>query len=278
MKGLSRAAASLGDFLASSRGAWLRSDSFVYFHAHSGLTGYCLWADPEGEELEVLTSIISASLELERHPSIVDGREVREPPTRLYTLLMRLVTEESPRLSSSVDRLALVPPPGLTGAATAGFFSVVKAPYPVEIFEELTPALEWLGQPADLARELDDLIAASRGVPAFLHRMRAHIEETLHQPAIREIARKLGMSERTLHRRLTDQGTSFGDEVGRARVNAAKSLLRDTDMPVSRIGLEVGCASGSSFSILFRKREGTTPTAYRAATRGADVKKVGGSA
>ena len=76
------------------------------------------------------------------------------------------------------------------------------------------------------------------------------------------------MSERTLTRRLTDHGTSFGDEVGRARVDAAKALLRDTDTPVRRIALAVGCASASSFSVLFRRREATTPSAYRAAVLG----------
>ena len=102
MKALSRAAGSLRDFLASSRGAWLGSDSFVYFHTQSGLTGYVLWADLADEELDLLTAIIDASLDLEPHPSIIDGREVRSPPTRLFERLTSLLAEQGSRFSTSV--------------------------------------------------------------------------------------------------------------------------------------------------------------------------------
>lgn len=269
MQGL-RAAGSLRDFLASSRGAWFGSGSFLYFHLESGLTGYSLWEDPSIEEVEELATIVEASLALGPHPSLADGREIRTPPTRFFERMSRMVAEQGARFSGAVERLAIVRPPGLSGAAAAGFFSVVKAPYPVELFDGLEPALSWLEQPdaARLARELDDFIVAARGTPALLHRVRAHIATSLPQPEIKEVAAYLAMSERTLHRRLTEHGTSFGDEVGRARVNAAKTLLRESDTPITRIALEVGCVSLSSFSVLFRKWEDTTPSAYRAATRG----------
>ena len=184
MKALSRAVGSLPDFLASSRGAWLRSDSFIYFHTHSGLTGYFVWADLSDEELDLLTAIIRASLALEPHPSVIDLRGIRFPPMGLYERLTSLLADQAARFSTLVERLALVRPPGFTGAAVAGVFSVVKAPYPVEVFESLDPALEWLGQSssAEVARELEDVVAVARGVPAFLHRLRVRIESSLlHQ-------------------------------------------------------------------------------------------------
>ncbi|CAN5905916.1 hypothetical protein BH11MYX4_BH11MYX4_17450 [soil metagenome] len=50
--------------------------------------------------------------------------------------------------------------------------------------------------------------------------------------------------------------------MSRSRVARAKTLLSETETPVTRIALEIGCASVSSFSVLFRKWEGTTPSEY----------------
>ncbi len=48
------------------------------------------------------------------------------------------------------------------------------------------------------------------------------------------------------------------------RIERAKALLRDGDLPVTEVCLEVGCTSLGSFSASFTKMAGETPTAYRA--------------
>ena len=52
------------------------------------------------------------------------------------------------------------------------------------------------------------------------------------------------------------------------RIERAKQLLAETDMPLSAIGPQVGCTDQSYFSALFRKHVATTPKAYRDAIRG----------
>ncbi|WP_084065200.1 helix-turn-helix transcriptional regulator [Paenibacillus stellifer] len=47
------------------------------------------------------------------------------------------------------------------------------------------------------------------------------------------------------------------------RMNAAKQLLRETALPVSMIGQEVGYAYAGSFIKLFSRSEGMTPQQYR---------------
>jgi AraC-like DNA-binding protein len=49
------------------------------------------------------------------------------------------------------------------------------------------------------------------------------------------------------------------------RIERAKQLLAETDVPLSAIGLQVGCTDQSSFTALFRKHVIMTPKAYRAA-------------
>ena len=47
------------------------------------------------------------------------------------------------------------------------------------------------------------------------------------------------------------------------RIGIAKKLLRTTDLPVTRIGLQTGFCSGAYFSKIFRENCGMTPLAYR---------------
>jgi AraC-like DNA-binding protein len=78
-----------------------------------------------------------------------------------------------------------------------------------------------------------------------------------------EVARELGMSERTLQRRLKEAGTSFQAELNAVQVRMAQSLLRETDMKLTAVAVEVGCASLQHFSSLFRKLVGDSPSAWR---------------
>lgn len=53
----------------------------------------------------------------------------------------------------------------------------------------------------------------------------------------------------------------------RKRIERARRLLEESDQDVAAICLEVGFSSATSFSTLFRERTGSTPTAYRVASR-----------
>ncbi|MDD9266934.1 bifunctional transcriptional activator/DNA repair enzyme AdaA [Paenibacillus sp. GCM10023248] len=47
------------------------------------------------------------------------------------------------------------------------------------------------------------------------------------------------------------------------RVDAAKRLLLETEMPVSMVGGRVGIGNAAHFATLFQKKTGLTPTEYR---------------
>ncbi|WP_298562989.1 AraC family transcriptional regulator [uncultured Aliiroseovarius sp.] len=77
------------------------------------------------------------------------------------------------------------------------------------------------------------------------------------------MAEKLGMSTSTLHRRLKEEGQSFGEIKEERRRNLAISLLKKTDLPVSEIARQVGYAEPSAFFRAFNRWFGTTPSAIR---------------
>ncbi len=54
----------------------------------------------------------------------------------------------------------------------------------------------------------------------------------------------------------------------RCRIKRAMSLLTSGDQSIADIALEVGCSCQSHLTTLFRKHTGTTPAAFREASRG----------
>ncbi|QUH00367.1 helix-turn-helix domain-containing protein [Saccharopolyspora erythraea] len=78
------------------------------------------------------------------------------------------------------------------------------------------------------------------------------------------LAERAGLSSRTLARRFTEQlGTSPGEWLLGQRLDAARALLEQTNLPVDAIATRVGLASAVNLRRRFRARFGTTPGAYR---------------
>jgi AraC family transcriptional activator FtrA len=78
------------------------------------------------------------------------------------------------------------------------------------------------------------------------------------------LAERAGLSSRTLARRFADQlGTSPGQWLLDRRIDAARVLLEQTDLPVAAIATRVGLASAVNLRRRFRAHVGSTPGAYR---------------
>ena len=86
-------------------------------------------------------------------------------------------------------------------------------------------------------------------------------------PTIDKTAHLLGLSPRTLQRRLGDAGISYREVVQTCRFEQACLLLTDSTLGVSEIASTLGYADPSSFSRFFLRLSGTSPRAYRARTR-----------
>ncbi|MBV8818569.1 MAG: helix-turn-helix domain-containing protein [Acidobacteriaceae bacterium] len=78
-----------------------------------------------------------------------------------------------------------------------------------------------------------------------------------------EIAARLGMSRRTLHRRLQDSGVKFQDVLDETRCEFAKQLLADTRLSISQIATIVGYADPSILTRGFVRWTGLPPSEWR---------------
>lgn len=112
----------------------------------------------------------------------------------------------------------------------------------------------------DLARQDGRWAGAS-----FSMRVRHELRRALvaEEPLMTQVAGEIGISARTLRRRLEEEGTTFEalrDEVRRA---VARELLELTDIPLGEIATILGFASPGVFSEAFRRAAGTTPSHWR---------------
>jgi AraC-like DNA-binding protein len=78
-------------------------------------------------------------------------------------------------------------------------------------------------------------------------------------------AREIGMSSRTMRRKLTEQGSSFQQVLDECRMRQAVFEFRvRPDLSIAQIALRLGYAEHSNFTRAFHRWSGVSPQAYRA--------------
>ena len=83
-------------------------------------------------------------------------------------------------------------------------------------------------------------------------------------PSAEEMATRMGLSVRTLHRRLAEKGHHCQDIVDDVRRSLAGEFLVNTSLTIEEIAGRVGFSEASNFRKAFRKWTGCTPAHYRA--------------
>jgi len=79
-----------------------------------------------------------------------------------------------------------------------------------------------------------------------------------------DIAAQLGMSSKTLQRKLKEEGISFQQLVDSTRHQLALNLLTKTEGTVAEIGMKLGYSDRSTFFRNFKKWQSMTPGEFRA--------------
>jgi AraC-like DNA-binding protein len=82
-----------------------------------------------------------------------------------------------------------------------------------------------------------------------------------------QVARSLGVTQRTLHRQLAAEGQSFSTIVHTTREALAERYLAADRYSLTDVSERLGFTAPSAFSRWFRLRFGVSPTQWRAATR-----------
>ncbi|UHD17275.1 AraC family transcriptional regulator [Thiocapsa bogorovii] len=104
----------------------------------------------------------------------------------------------------------------------------------------------------------------------FLHLLRMLLQPYLNggRPDLSLVAEIVGMSTRTLQRRLQQSRSSYSEVLQEARFDLARSLLDEPGAKVIDVAMTSGYESQQHFTRAFRRFTGLTPTRYRRAMAG----------
>ena len=256
---------SLEELIAQPIGARFRASHFSYLMPTEGLAMAIAVGRFDVDAFRDLVPLLEAIRSLPRHRSLWDVSRVEDVSADAFVKLQQYFRDHF-RDSLPVERVAVVAPPsGPLRAAAAGMFAFLEPPYAVSAFLSLDEALGWLEAGAAHV-DLVTSEAAALAAASFEEVVSAWLDAHLTTANVKRCARDLGVSIRTLQRRLAASKTAFDLEANRARVRTAERLLA-TDATLTHIAFEAGFSSPQRFASVFRKLTGVSPTQARARIR-----------
>ena len=118
-----------------------------------------------------------------------------------------------------------------------------------------------------LQQHLDQELAQITHTKSLNERTRDVIARALSEgvPKMEDVARNLGMSVRSLHRRLANDGMTFRTLTEETRQELAEGLLCDERYSIAEVAFLTGFSEQSSFNRAFKRWAGDTPATYRKA-------------
>lgn len=245
---------------------YARHDGFVLWALSRTVSGCILGAHVPCAFADVTIDIFEKSL-AGACPGIrqvaIDARRVTTIDEGVFPALMRYAKTRACDVLRHGGRCAVIVGSDPMHALVAGFIPIALGhALECRIFGDPSEALAWAGIDAHDARAVGGL-AAGTNDDALLDEVRERLADTVRAPAIERIAGGLGMSARSLQRRLAAAGTSFRAEVTRAKHRRAKALLATTDLKVDAVARQAGFASAGNLAKSFRGWTAANPTEYR---------------
>jgi AraC-like DNA-binding protein len=144
-----------------------------------------------------------------------------------------------------------------------------SAPLNKLVFDSKSLALPIEHADAGLCRMLDrhavELLAKFPPRDTVIDNARTIITRELNggNPSLERVAAQLGLSERTLQRKLQELGTSHNDLVEQIRRELAMRYLKEPEMAICEVAYLTGFSEPSSFHRAFKRWTGVTPKEFR---------------
>lgn len=116
-----------------------------------------------------------------------------------------------------------------------------------------------------LDRQARELLARLPQQESLAHQVRGLLAEALKagDPRLETLSQRLGVSPRTLQRRLREEGTSHQDLLDEVRSELSRRYLREPELAICEVAYLLGFSEPSAFHRAFRRWTGVTPRAFR---------------
>ena len=221
---------------------------------------------PDFKELE----LILRAKNLQRHKNrrqFVCHQSVESISVASMTQCLNLM-KAYPAYQAGIKSEALCRGPGIVGMMTEGFYRIGGMPFPAKTFVSKQEALDWLAPEVPTAPIIQGLDTwrskLGPNTDPFLGQLKAILFESQFRIGLPEVARQLGISSRSLQRRVQNVGTRFDGELNTLRMSVAEERLSESNLDIQELAAELNYATASAFISAFKRFHGLTPLEYRA--------------
>lgn len=233
-----------------------------------------LFAPPPGEAIEALRgaaergarviSVCTGAFAL-AHAGLLDGRRATTHWAFAEEMAKRFPAVEVDAAALYVDEGAVMTSAGLSAGIDLCLHVIRKdcgAAVGERVARHMVAAPHREGGQAQFIERAAVTVGAATG---SLEGTRRWAAERLHEPLdVAAMARHASVSPRTFARRFREEtGTTPLQWLLNQRVQEARRLLEETDLPIDAVAWRSGFGTAASLRDHFRRATATTPTAYR---------------
>lgn len=217
-------------------------------------TGWQAWVEALGGE----TAVFCTSDGLARRFHLL-CRSLPPEASRKVPLLAGVGDSLTERVVSGLDLTSVALPARAVGLRAAARLERLLAGDRAVVRETVAPeALVVRGSTARYTSE-DEVVSRAMGIA---------LQTLAQNPGVAELARRAGVSRRTLELRFRQAfGRGPAQEVRARKLELARRLLAETDLPVAEVAARCGGGSVQAFTTLFRRAAGCPPAEYRKSLR-----------
>jgi AraC-like DNA-binding protein len=259
-------ARSLAAYVGDPAGCYITVGQSAACWTSHALSGLVLWGSPTDADTDMVQGALAAGRSdgIRPCPMLVDLRRFTSVDLRVFLKLSRILMMCVDVHRAEDTRRALITPAGPAGEVVASLLVTARHGSTLRTFETVQEGLCWMGvQDPILLNDLELIPRIHSPGSSLLPALRGLLERNPGSTAS-ELARALGMSQRTLQRRLRESFSSLQQEVTEAHLRIAKKLMTETTQPLKWIALEAGYGSPQHFSSAFRAQVGISPRRWRA--------------
>lgn len=283
----------LRSFLASPVGAYLAGRTWFIWCSRSDLAGAVVWGHhSESDAKELVAAMRMTAALATPYDFISDFSRVAAINIAALEILLADVKQQRETYYATTRTSVLVRPSGFASALAAGAFRLYAAAtdWRVSGTQEVATTSQparpgsWRRSWRIVDTTWESFAALDR---ADLGEVRNSVESILAEEAKADVdiatlrglflrvpsitlpqaAKQLGVSERSLQRKLEDAGTNFRSLSSETKLQEAKRLLEGTDEKLTEIARRVGLRSAEQLNKLFRVQLGENPSTIRKRAR-----------
>jgi AraC-like DNA-binding protein len=221
---------------------------------------------PQSSNMEIVVARNAAEIRWQSHADLGDNQQAVSHGVLLIMKVLAMLAGQAQlsyaNLTLPIERTALDAAQDIIGCRVHGKSAVEAIGFPAELLDRPIESSNRL-----LFKLLGSYLEQVRSTKKFtlVEQIENYVRDLppSEKCTVGRCAEKLGISARTLQKRLTRMEMKFSDIVDNQRIKLAEQALRQSSCTLDEIASYLGYSEQSSFGRAFKRWTGTTPQSFR---------------